>query len=65
MLKDYSRHFVESLLPSPVSPLLQSDKSLDFKLDRGERVLDFVGHLTSHQAPGLVAFGQGKFLSGI
>ena len=55
MLKHNRSYFVESLLPCYIAFLFQPDEALNLKLDRGERVLDFMSHLASHQTPSLVA----------
>ena len=63
MLQDHSRNLVKLFFPSRISLLFESYKSLEFKLDRGKRILDFMSHLTSHLTPRVISFSLGK-LSG-
>ena len=60
MLQHNLCNLVELLLPGRGVFLLKSDKALNLKLDRCERILDFVGDLSCHQAPCLVPFRLGK-----
>ena len=57
MVQQHGTHLVEALLPGRIAFCLEAHQTLDLELHGRERVLDLVGHLTGHAAPGLVALG--------
>ena len=63
MLQNHLGRLVKLGIPilCPVCP--QTHKLLDFQFDRSERILDFVGHLAGHFAPGTVPLRLGQLTS--
>ena len=62
MVEQHAGHNVELFLPSRIARGLQTLNSLDLKLHRSQRILDFVRYISGHLAPRLIPFGLGQYL---
>ena len=65
MVEQHGAYLVELVLPAFISLGLEAYQALDLQLHGRERVLDFVGDLPRHSAPGLVTLRLGELAAAL